>query len=182
MSSCCFSAPLAVLGKCSRPLSDHNNDQLCSFAFVSAAKVTANSNSAELIATVKRGPFATPTAEERLHYPLSRIRTSRVPVEQYSVLHVLSYQRRLAFLKHVFFARGVSTPLGELIDWWDSLTLILERTPARAIVSFSVAVFHCIVQRSVYACGITFGPSCPRNRSPTARSSSQPYSMLDEAA
>jgi len=173
MSNYYFSTSLGVLGNA------HNNDQLCSFAFVSAAKVTANSNSAELIATVKRGPFATPTAEERLHYLLSRIRTSRVPVEQYSVLHVLSYQRRLAFLKHVFFARGVSTPLGELIDWWDSLTLILERTPARAIVSFSVAVFHCIVQCSVYAFGIT---SCPRNRSSTARSTSQPYSMLDEAA
>ena len=32
---------------------------------------------------------------------------------------VISYQRRLNFIKSEFFTRGCATPLGELIDWWD---------------------------------------------------------------
>ena len=82
-----------------------------------------NDSSAELVAAVERGPFAVPDTDEQLQYLLSRIRKFRSITEKHSVLHVLSYQRRVSFIKEVFFARGRATPLGELIDWWDRGTL-----------------------------------------------------------
>ena len=81
--------------------------------------ITMNDSSAELVAAVERGPFAVPDTDEQLQYLLSRIRKFRSITEKQSVLHVLSYQRRVSFIKEIFFARGRATPLGELIDWWD---------------------------------------------------------------
>jgi hypothetical protein len=80
--------------------------------------VTANDSSPELAATCKRGPFAVPDANEMLDYLLSRKRTGRASAEHHSIFHVISYQRRLNFLKNDFFSRGCATPLGNAIDWW----------------------------------------------------------------
>ncbi len=102
--------------------------------------ITANDSSSELTSCVRRGPFAIPDRpldhersggrktrlctlapfvylpsqdeDERLQYLLSRKRTLRAPAEKHSVLHVLSYQRRVNTIKQVFFARGSKTPLG----------------------------------------------------------------------
>jgi hypothetical protein len=51
--------------------------------------------------------------DERIEYLLSRKRTLRAQAEKHAVLHVLSYQRRVNAIKHIFFARGVKTPLGQ---------------------------------------------------------------------
>ena len=103
--------------------------------------ITANDSSSEFISCVRRGPFAIPDCAsgcdsntwlgwlptlsllclsttntqdegERIEYLLSRKRTLRAPAERHSVYHVLSYQRRLNVIKHMFFARGSRTPLG----------------------------------------------------------------------
>ena len=69
-------------------------------------------------ATVRRGPFAAASTEECLEYLLSRKRQYRAPVEKYSVYHTIAYQRRVHAIKHNFFARAGSTPLGWALDWW----------------------------------------------------------------
>ena len=48
---------------------------------------------------------------------MSRRRVNRATVEQYSVFHVIAYQRRLQLFKSEFLGRGM-TPLGNPIDWW----------------------------------------------------------------
>ena len=57
-------------------------------------------------------------ANECIDYLLSRRKLGRVTAEQHSVLHVISYQRRLSFVKNDFFTRGCTTPLGVVADWW----------------------------------------------------------------
>ena len=83
--------------------------------------VTANDSSPEMLAAVRRGPLAAPTAEENIEYLLTRKRRDqeRPPCENYSLEHVLSFQRRVAALKANFMRRGKKTPLGKLSDWWD---------------------------------------------------------------
>ena len=49
---------------------------------------------------------------EQIEYLLSRKRALRAPAERHSVLHVLSYQRRVNAIKNIFFARDSKTPLG----------------------------------------------------------------------
>jgi len=39
--------------------------------------------------------------------------------ERHSVLHVLSYQRRVNVFKKVFFNRDKKTPIGSIQNWWD---------------------------------------------------------------
>ena len=85
----------------------------------SMVTITANDGSPELAACIRRGPFAIADENEQLEYMLSRKRSFRAPAERHSVLHVLSYQRRVNAIKNEFFARGCATPLGELRDWWD---------------------------------------------------------------
>ena len=80
--------------------------------------MTQNDSSAELQATINRGPLAVADDEERINYLLCRKRYNRAPAEKHAVLHVLCYQRRLAYIKRNFFQRGKSTPLGILQDWW----------------------------------------------------------------
>ena len=77
-------------------------------------------------ACIRRGPFAIPDDTEMVEYLLSRKRIIRAPAEQHGVYHVLSYQRRLNALKNEFFARHDVTPLGRLMDWWDSLLVLLS--------------------------------------------------------
>ena len=80
---------------------------------------TANDGSPELAACVRRGPFAVPDEHERVEYLMSRKRIIRAAAENHGVYHVISYQRRLNFIKNEFFGRDSETPLGKLMDWWD---------------------------------------------------------------
>jgi hypothetical protein len=75
-------------------------------------------NPEELLACIRRGPFAAADESELIDYLLFRRRANRVQTEKYSVFHVLSYQRRLNFIKNEFFKRGATTPLGRMKDWW----------------------------------------------------------------
>ena len=54
-----------------------------------------------------------------IDYLMSRRRVNRATVEQYSVFHVIAYQRRLQLFKSEFLGRGATTPLGKPIDWWE---------------------------------------------------------------
>ena len=65
--------------------------------------VTANDQSPELAAHIRRGPFAVADASEAIDYLLSRRRVNRVSAEQHSVLHVIGYQRRLNYIKVIVF-------------------------------------------------------------------------------
>jgi hypothetical protein len=83
--------------------------------------VTANDSSPEMLAAIRRGPFATPTEEEMFEYLLTRKRRDqeRPPFENFSLEHVLAFQRRVWAIKERFMRRGSVTPLGRIRDWWD---------------------------------------------------------------
>ena len=82
--------------------------------------VTASDNSPEMLAAIRRGPFATPTEEEFIEYLLKRKPRDRArpEFENHSLEHVLSFQRRVHFMKAKFMVRNSVTPLGILHDWW----------------------------------------------------------------
>ena len=80
--------------------------------------LTQNDGSPELAAACRRDPFAIPDCNELVEYLLSRRKMARASAEQHSVFHVISYQRRLSFVKHDFFVRGHPSPLGNVADWW----------------------------------------------------------------
>ncbi len=83
--------------------------------------ITHNDHVPEMLAAMRRGPFAKPTEEEKIEYLLTRIRTDKKKgdFEKYGFEHVLSYQRRIAATKDTFMTRNKLTPLGILTDWWD---------------------------------------------------------------
>ncbi len=83
--------------------------------------VTANDSSAEMLAAIRRGPFAAPTNEEFVEYLLGRKRRDqeRPAFENHSLEHVLSFQRRVNAIKTRFMNRNEKTPLGRIRDWWD---------------------------------------------------------------
>ena len=89
------------------------------FPHVRQLTATANDNSPELVAAVKRGPFACADENELVDYLLSRKKLTRARLERHVLLHVVSYQRRLAYIKDELFKRGINTPLGRCEDWWD---------------------------------------------------------------
>ena len=74
-----------------------------------------------MLAAIRRGPFAQPTEEEHIEYLLQRKRRDqeRPAFENYSLEHVLAFQRRVGALKNNFMQRGACTPLGTIRDWWD---------------------------------------------------------------
>ena len=80
-----------------------------------------NNRSAEILAVMRRGPFAKPTETEQLEYLFTRVpRTdSRKDFEKHSLEHVLSFQRRVLKTKQAFLHRGHRTPLGIVEDYWD---------------------------------------------------------------
>ena len=80
-----------------------------------------NNCSAEMLATVRRGPFAKPTALEQVEYLFTRVpaKESRKDFEKHPLEHVLSFQRRVLACKKCFLARGKRTPLGIVQDYWD---------------------------------------------------------------
>jgi hypothetical protein len=83
--------------------------------------ITANDSAPEMLASIRRGPFAEPTAEECLEYLLDTKKRDqeRPRFEHHSVEHVLSFQRRREAYKKRFFKRFEKTPLGLIKDWWD---------------------------------------------------------------
>ena len=62
--------------------------------------VTANDGCAEMLALIRRGPFAKPTNEEHIEYLLQRKRRDqeRPAFENHSLEHVLSFQHRVPWL------------------------------------------------------------------------------------
>ena len=83
------------------------------------ATITFNDFAPEMLASARRGPFAEPTASERVEYLVTRLRTerTRLDYENFALEHVLSYQRRIAATKDAFMTRGKLTPLGIPSDW-----------------------------------------------------------------
>ena len=100
--------------------------------------VTHNDSCPEMLATIRRGPFATPTEEELIEFLLKRKprERSRPDFENHSLEHVLSFQRRVHHMKSKFMVRNQLTPLGIVNDWWD-------RTP-RALDVWRVSSRSCI--------------------------------------
>ena len=83
--------------------------------------VTANDASPQMLPSIRRGPFATPTEEEFIEYLIKRnpLDKSKPEFETHSLDHVLSFQRRVHHMKAKFMVRNHLTPLGILHDWWD---------------------------------------------------------------
>ena len=83
--------------------------------------VTHNDSCPEMLAAIRRGPFASPTEEEFIEYLLKRKPRDRArpKFEQHSLEHALSFQRRVYNMKKKFMVRNQRTPLGRLVDWWD---------------------------------------------------------------
>ena len=83
--------------------------------------VTHNDYVPELLAVIRRKPFAVPTESEMVEYLFTRVRTNREKpdFESYALEHVLSYQRRIEAVKDNFMRRNYMTPLGIVQDFWD---------------------------------------------------------------
>ena len=83
--------------------------------------ITHNDIVPEMLANIRRGPFAAPTEEEHVEYLLTRVRSDRhrADFENYGMEHVLSYQRRVLETKANFLRRNQITPLGITRDFWD---------------------------------------------------------------
>ena len=87
----------------------------------SMVTITHNDIVPEMLANIRRGPFAAPTEEEHVEYLLTRVRSDRhrADFENYGMEHVLSYQRRVFETKANFLQRNQITPLGITRDFWD---------------------------------------------------------------
>ena len=82
---------------------------------------THNNRSAEILATVRRGPFAKPDATEQIEYLFTRVprKDSRKDFDKNALEHVMSFQRRVLMAKKFFLRRGKQAPLGIIEDYWD---------------------------------------------------------------
>ena len=99
--------------------------------------ITHNNRSPELLAVVRRGPFAKPTKMEQIEYLLTRLpkTESRKHFEKHSLEHVLSFQRRVHASKRFFLKRGKVTPLGlveDLVAIFSMAYFVVNATYARA--------------------------------------------------
>ena len=83
--------------------------------------ITHNDSCPEMLATIRRGPFAVPTEDEMLesYLGIKPPGRRRPEAEHYALEHVLSYQRRVHAVKKDFMPRNKRGPLGWLLDWWD---------------------------------------------------------------
>ena len=74
-----------------------------------------------MLASIRRGPFAKPTDVEFIEYMLQKKPKDqeRPCFENYSLEHVISFQRRVNAIKSKFMSRNERTPLGRIRDWWD---------------------------------------------------------------
>ena len=80
----------------------------------SMVTITHNDRVPELLAVIRRGPFAEPNETEQIEYLFTRVRAKRdkMDFENYAFEHVLSYQRRIQSTKEQFMRRNKKTPLG----------------------------------------------------------------------
>ena len=80
-----------------------------------------NNRSAEILAMVRRGPFAKPTQIEQIEYLFTRVSKtdSRKDFGKCALEYVLSFQRRIQATKKHFLVRGKKTPLGIVEGYWD---------------------------------------------------------------
>ena len=87
----------------------------------SLTRITHNDRVPELLAVIRRGPFAEPNETEQIEYLFTRVRAKRekMDFENYAFEHVLSYQRRIQATKEYFMRRNKKTPLGIVQDRWD---------------------------------------------------------------
>lgn len=101
---------------------------LCYNCSTVATSLRHNNRCAEMLAVVRRGPFAKPTSTEQLEYLFTRVskKDSRKDLENHSLEHVLSFQRRLLAIKKAFLVRGKKTPLGIIEDYWDRTEVALD--------------------------------------------------------
>lgn len=84
--------------------------------------ITQNDSSPEMLAAMRRGPFAAPTSEEMIEYLVGAWDKSiawRPDFHEFAYEHVLSYQRRVQAVKRNFMQRNKETPRGILEDYWD---------------------------------------------------------------
>ena len=87
----------------------------------SMVTITHNDSCPEMLAAIRRGPFAEPTEDELLEsYCGIKPEVGKRPdFEHYAFEHVLSYQRRVQAVKQNFMPRHKRGPLGWIMDWWD---------------------------------------------------------------
>ena len=73
--------------------------------------ITFNDFAPGMLAPAGSGPFTEPTETERAEYPMTRLRTERNRIDHanYALVHVLSYQRRVAATKDTLMRRGKLT-------------------------------------------------------------------------
>ena len=83
--------------------------------------LTHSDSCPEMLASIRRGVFATPTEEEFVEHLLQRkpYGRKRPDFEDHSLEHVISYQRRNVAFKRLFMKRDQRTPLGIVRDWFD---------------------------------------------------------------
>ena len=105
--------------------------------------ITHNDHVPELLAVIRRNPFAEPTETEMVEYLFTRVRTDRrkADFENFAFEHVLSYQRRIAATKEHFMRRNKLTPLGIIQDWWE-LRRVKEILGPAGLVFSTVTMPH----------------------------------------
>ena len=83
--------------------------------------ITHHDRVADMLAAVRRGPFAAPTEFEKIEYLFTRVKKGHATMrfDRHGLEHVLSYQRRVHAIKKHFLRLLKETPLGEVIDYWD---------------------------------------------------------------
>ena len=83
--------------------------------------ITHHDRVPEMLAAVRRGPFAAPTEFEKIEFLFTRVKKGQACVrfDRHGLEHALSYQRRVHALKTYFLKRYHDAPLGEVIDYWD---------------------------------------------------------------
>ena len=83
--------------------------------------ITQNNRNPEMLAAVRRGPFAKPLPQEKIEYLLTRLpkTEARKEFEAHALEHVMSFQRRVVACKREFLARQKKAPLGIVENYWD---------------------------------------------------------------
>ena len=89
MYTCCFISFVFVEWESFKQLMLH---VFCMCLFSALVTITHNNRCSEMLAMVRRGPFAIPTAEEKIEYLLGRVKKSdtRKDLEKHSFEHVSS--------------------------------------------------------------------------------------------
>ena len=144
--------------------------------------ITHNNKSPEMLAHVRRGPLARPTAAERIEHLLTRVpKKSSVAFGEHALEHTLSFQRRVHAIKADFLWRGRPTPLGITQDYWDR-TEDVRRLSINIIISTDVLLNQS--NRYVSYCAPWAGSAarCSSQSHPRVVSQTTSSRQLDSAA